>query len=60
MRELASINARVEGLVDEHVNKSLEAARTKAALQAELEMASPMLPLRERSTIDLRLGQEVL
>ena len=57
---MTSINARVEGLVDEHVNKSLEAARTKAALQAELEMVSPVLPLRERSTTDLRPGQEVL
>lgn len=57
---MTRMDARVEALVDEHVNKSLQAARTKAALQAELEMVSFVLSLRDRSTTDLHPGRKDL
>jgi len=57
---MTSIDARVEALVDEHVNNSLEGARTKAALEAELEMVSLMLFLSGRSRTDHFLGQETV
>ncbi|KEQ70476.1 hypothetical protein M436DRAFT_66384 [Aureobasidium namibiae CBS 147.97] len=50
---MTSINARVEALVDEHVNQSLEAARTKAALEAELEMAKKLSAIRAAIVKDL-------
>jgi len=57
---MTSVNARVEALINEHVNISFEAARTKAALEAKLEMVSLMLFLSGRSRTDHCSGQETV